>query len=405
MTNLYKEAGRGPKGAGLVLEAFNKKHFDKADFSIKALAIETMGESWVDQLSRTRGGGIFLESAPIDASAFANLANVVLTGVIIKEFQEADINIGDTFAETRDVPYIQQGRDIEVRRTDAVSTIVKEGRSFPRFGLSENWKMYPDTEKRGAIIELTKEAISEDRTGTLISQARTVADEVVMDKNLRILKVVLGIDNAVYLPQGTAAATYTTTGDPTMPTRKNLLTGNELVDWTSIDAAQLLWSDMRHPITGRPIVPPPEEVDILVMPYKLATANRILRATSVQVGERAANTGVAAGVMVTDTNPITDMVNGKISRTSRASQLSYYLLTLAAASGGGGILAANAKKYWYLGSFKRAFAYLQNYPLQVITRGAGTTEEFDRDVVFAVRAAERGVMGVVEPRYVIQCNG
>lgn len=398
MLRLYEAGGKGKPGATLVMEALNKKKFNIKDVSIKALAIEAMGDQWFESLTPDRTERVrFLESA-VDSTAFLNLANVVLSGKVIQEFDEADFNVADQYAETRSEPYIQSGRDIEVTRTDAKSNVVLEGRSFPRWGLGENWKTYPDTVKRGGIVELTKEAISEDRTGTLLKQAGTVANEVAMEKNERILKVVLGIDDNLYFPQGAAAATYTASAP-----RKNLLTGNELVDWTKVDAALLLWAQMAHPVTGRPVSPPPGERDILVMPSKIATAQYILGATGLSVGD--ADSGSATGI-THGVNPIAGLLsrNG-LSQTVKASELAYYLLTLAAASGGGGVSASDAAKYWFLGSFKRAFVYRENYPLTISTQGAGTPDEFDRDVLFSIKAAERGVMAVQEPRFVIKCTG
>lgn len=397
MLGLYNAAGRGQRGGQVVLEAFQAKKFDVKDFSIKALALEVCGDEWFEDL-RPAGGIRFIESAPVDSTAFANLANVVLSGRIIEEFGEADINTGDEYATTEDTPYIDQGRDIEIRRTDAVSTTVKEGRSFARYGLSENWKTYFPTEKRGAIIELTKEAVAEDRTGSLLRQATTVVDEVAMEKNERILKVVLGIDDNLYSPQGVAQATYSTA----LTGRINKQTGTELVDWTDVDSAIQIWTSMTHPVTGRPIFIPASDMRVLVMPAKLATANYVFKATDLSVGD--ADGGASSGV-TTGPNPIADIISRGGISTRNSSVLANYLLTLATASGGGGVAAADAAKYWYMGAFAKAFVYHQNYPLTILTRGAGTPEEFDRDVIFQIRAAERGRMNVREPRYVAQFTG
>jgi hypothetical protein len=381
------------KGLTIVREAFKTGEFNKRDFSIKRLALETMGADWVEDLTPKAGLQMFKEQ--VDSSTFLNLANVVLTGTIIDEFAQADINAGDQFAETRTVPYIQSGRDIGLTRTDAKSVVVGEGQPFPSFGMGEDWRLYPDTVKRGAMVELTKEAIAEDRTGQLLQNCQGVAEEVVTDKNERILRVVLGIDNSVYLPKGVATATYATTAG-----RKNLLTGTELVDWTDVDDAVQLWADMTHPVTGRPINVPLDQISVLVMPQKLATISHIFQATEVTVGD--VTSGSTAGVR-RGGNPINYLARN-VPKPS-ASQLAYYMLTKAAALGGGGIAASDAKKYWYMGAFTKAFVYLQNYGLTVLTQGATSEAAFQRDVVFAMRASERGVPAVKDPRFVLQMNG
>lgn len=396
MKRVYESAQANKAlGASLVREAFKKGDFVKSDFSIKRLALETMGSEWVEKLTPRGSGGMVFAQEQVDSTMFLNLANVVLSGSIIDEFAQADINAGDALAETRTVPYIQQGRDIGLTRTDAKSVVVSEGQPFPSFGMGEDWRTYPDTVKRGAMVELTKEAIAEDRTGRILENCQGVAEEVVADKNERILRVVLGIDNSVYLPKGVATATYaTTTG------RANLLASNELVDWTDVDAAVQLWADMVHPVTGRPLNIPLSEITTLVMPAKLATATYIFNATEVQIGDVTA--GTLGGVARTS-NPLNYL--GRKPSNPQASMLAYYMLTKAVATGGGGIAAADAKKYWYLGAFRRAFGYLQNYGLTVLTQSAGSNEEFERDVVFRLRASERGVPVVKDPRYVIKCTG
>ena len=385
--------GDPSKGLSLVREAFKTKEFDIKDFSIRRLAEETMGRQWVERL--TPRGGIQMFHEQIDSSVFLNLTTVILSGQTIDEFAQADINAADQFAETRTVPYIQQGRDIGLTRTDAQSVVVEEGQPFPSFGMGVDWRTYPDTVKRGAKVELTKEAIAEDRTGRLLENCQGVAEEVVADKNERILRVVLGIDNNVYLPKGVAAATYTASAP-----RKNLLTGNELVTWQNVDAAVQLWGDMTHPVTGRMLNVPLDQISVLVMPAKLATSSYIFNATEVTVGDvtSGASAGVARGA-----NPLSYL--SRKPQNPTASMLAYYMLIKAAASGGGGVAAANAKKYWYLGAFARAFVYLQNYPLTVLSQGANSDAAFDRDVIFSLRASERGVPAVKDPRYVIQCQG
>ena len=389
MKRVYESASPEQR-AQIVREAFKKGEFKLNDFSVRRLAIETMGHEWVEKLSRP---SMFKEQ--VDASTFLTLTNIILSGVILDEFAQADINRGEALAETRTVPYISQGKDIGLTKTDATSVIVSEGQPFPSFGMGSEFRAYPDTVKRGAMIELTKEAIAEDRTGRLIENCQGVAEEIVADKNERILQVVLGISNSVYLPNGVAAATYTASAP-----RKNLLTGNELVDWTDVDAAWQLWADMAHPVTGRPVRVPVEKVKMLVMPAKLATAQYVMGATELSVGD--VTSGAAAGVS-RGANPIGFL--GRNILPPDASQMAYYILTKAAASGGGGIAAADAKKYWYLGVFEKAFVYLQNYGLTVLTQGADSDEAFSRDVIFRLRASERGVPAVKDPRFVLQLQG
>jgi hypothetical protein len=275
--------------------------------------------------------------------------------------------------------------------------VVKEGEEYSAYGFGEDWATKPDTQKRGGYVLLTREAIAEDRTGRIFDMARTIIDEAIMNKNERILKAVLGIDNSIYEPQGTAEATYIADSSALLdPARDNLIaSGSELIDWSDIDEAMQLWAEMRHRDTGRPISIAPEQMQMLVMPAKEAETRRLLSATVNSFGTVTATAGEIQG-----TQPYSGLVSELI-----VSNLAYALLTRSTSDDympGGGVSAANAKLYWYMGAFNRAFEYRQQFPLRVETIGADTLLGFTRDVVFGVKASEKGVVAVNDPRWVVQ---
>lgn len=55
---------------------------------------------------------------------------------------------------------------------------------------------------------------------------------------------------------------------------------------------------------------------------------------------------------------------------------------------------------WYLGNFRRAFAYYQNWPMTVTQAPVNSEEEFTRDILYRFKVSERGVPNVIDPRYV-----
>ena len=70
-----------------------------------------------------------------------------------------------------------------------------------------------------------------------------------------------------------------------------------------------------------------------------------------------------------------------------------------------GETAADAKKWWFIGDFRRAFAYMENWPITVTQSPAGSEADFNQDIVVRYKASERGAAAVLNPRYVVKCTG
>ncbi|HEY1065912.1 MAG TPA: hypothetical protein VGE52_07375, partial [Pirellulales bacterium] len=167
----------------------------------------------------------------------------------------------------------------------------------------------------------------------------------------------------------------------------NSKSGVDLIDWTDVEQAELLFADMLDPTTGDPVLVNPNT--IFCMPSRLRTAQRIVNATEVRVGDATSSTSVQA----IGANPL----GGAYSVA--ASRLAYRELIAS------GVPAENAAKYWYLGDFSRAFAYMENWPITIVQAPANSEAEFTHDVVFRVKASERGAAAVLEPRAVVKVTG
>jgi len=61
-----------------------------------------------------------------------------------------------------------------------------------------------------------------------------------------------------------------------------------------------------------------------------------------------------------------------------------------------------AKKWWLLGDFRRAFAYMENWPITVTQSPANSEAEFNQDILIRFKASERGAAAVIDPRYVVR---
>jgi hypothetical protein len=70
-----------------------------------------------------------------------------------------------------------------------------------------------------------------------------------------------------------------------------------------------------------------------------------------------------------------------------------------------GEAAADAKKWWFIGDFRKAFAYMENWPITVTQSPLNSEAEFNQDIVLRFKASERGAAAVINPRYVVKSTG
>jgi len=66
-----------------------------------------------------------------------------------------------------------------------------------------------------------------------------------------------------------------------------------------------------------------------------------------------------------------------------------------------GVEAANAQQWWFHGNFRRAFAYMENWPITVTQAPMNSEAEFNQDIIVRYKASERGAAAVMNPRYVV----
>jgi hypothetical protein len=406
MVEVYKAAGGNTAACSVVRECFKNGDFSHDDVSIRMLAEETLGRDWCENTRANAGGGLILTQeniglgGAVDSTGFSSLLATIIAGLMDAEPAEADVGLAESLVTTKRVTRERGERLVNLKKVgrEAVD-IVQEGGEYSAYGFGSDFVDMPDTVKRGGYVLLTKEMIAEDETGKALDAARSIINENRMQKAERILKTVLGIDNAVYAPLGVIEGSYVSSGAGLdNPGRVNLVTsGAELLDWTDLDEAFLRWADMTDKVTGRPVSVNPDTMQLIVMPHKWARARQILGAAGIDTREAAA---AVQGEMRGGPNPYAGFVSQVTS-----SMLAYSLLTRAATDSfnpGGGVSAANAKNYWYLGDFKKAFEYREQWPLTVETIGADTLLGFTRDVVFGVKVSEKGVMAVKDPRQVQQ---
>ncbi|MDD4268765.1 MAG: hypothetical protein GXY25_08540, partial [Pirellulaceae bacterium] len=199
-----------------------------------------------------------------------------------------------------------------------------------------------------------------------------------LNKEKRLIDLVIGRTNT-YRWKGTDYDTY-----QTLEPWRNALEDNELVDWTSVDAAEQLFAEILDPSTGEPVLVQPNAV--LVMPAYRHAAHRIFQATEISY------TAVDSPTTTTSANPLTRY-------TVVDSRLAYRRIIASGAS------AENAKKWWFLGDFRKAFAYMENWPITVTQSPLSSEADFNQDILVRFKASERGAAAVINPRYVVKSIG
>jgi len=363
-----------------------------SDFSIREIAEATCGERWVSKLAPKRKSTVttasdLLEAGEgVDVNAFSDITGQIFFNKIMEGWKQAT-RVTDGMFQT-----IQS--DLDGERMPWISHIPEEGEvvhpgmPFPEASLNERYIDTPNTSKRGMILSVTKEAIFFDRTGMLLRQASEVGERLGMNKEKRCLRVFLGLVNN-YKLNGTAYNTYLTT------TWTNQQASTPLLDFSSINQAYILASQILDPDTNNPI-----DImlkDLFVMPALVMTAKRITSATQV----RSVDPGFATTLdpnMTLSASPLPDPLS--IFTSPIAYQLAYN-----AATSQNSTYAAYVNAYWWIGDFKKAFAYVQNWPLTVVQAPANSIKEFEQDIVTRFKASERGVAAVIEPRQVFRMYG
>ena len=86
---------------------------------------------------------------------------------------------------------------------------LRAGMPYPHLGFGEDYIETPSTTKRGFIVPVTKEAIFFDRTHLVLSRAAEVGEMLGLNKEKRLIDLVIGVTNN-YKWKGTTYNTYQT---------------------------------------------------------------------------------------------------------------------------------------------------------------------------------------------------
>lgn len=364
-------------------EAISQGHLKPEDFSLRDLAeaLVPEGREWLRLLDPRSSGGVNLVEAgeAVDVTAFLNITGQVIYAKILEAYSQ------EAFVVSRLVDTIPTRLDGEripgIGRIKDEATEVPPGMPYPNVSFGEDYIDTPSTTKHGLIVPVTREAIFFDRTNLVLNRAAEVGEILGLNKEKRLIDLVIGETNN-YKWNGTLYQTYRCLGE-NVPW-VNVVFSNELVDWTNVDAAEQRFADMLDPSTGEPVLVQPTTV--LVMPAYRHAANRVFKATEI--------TYQAIGSATT-----TSAANPLRNYTVVDSRLVYRRLIAL------GVAPEEAKTWWFIGDFRRAFAYMENWPITVTQSPMNSEADFNQDILVRFKASERGAAAVINPRYIVRSTG
>lgn len=348
---------------------FEDPSVDLQDFRLRPLfeALVDDGYELVQNYYNPNSGGGYrmLEAGNnVNTTLFANIQGQYLYNAIMRAYEMPEL-IGDKLVTIQNSIEVSEKIPGVTEVGDEVE-VVAEGQPYPTANISESWIQTPETIKRGLMINITKESIFFDKTGLILQRAGNIGKYVGINREKRILDVVLGTVDVYQRNGGAVEATYAS---------DNITATNALVDWTSVDTADTKFMGIVDPDTGEPIV---TTANAMIVPPALRnTAKRIQNATMTGQTTSSRETRVSSNSLNQSFEAYTNQYVKQ--RTSSDST-------------------------WFYGNPKAAFVYMQNWPLKVEQEGANSEKAFEADIVARYKASERGAAGVMERRYMLKAT-
>ena len=338
-----------------------------------------IANSWSPRSGGTKSG-INLQEAGVDTAAFSNVTGQIVYSEVLEAFNDP-IFLASQLAKT--VPTQFNGEKIAgIGRLGDEAEAIGEGEAYPMAGVSEEWTETPETTKRGFIVPVTKEAVFFDRTGLVLNRASETATWLAINKEKRVLDVVLGV-TSTYNRNGSASiATYG--NDSGTHNWDNLAASNALQDWTDVENALLLFDGITDPNTAEPVLINP---NTLIIPTALSfTAQRIVGATEIREVTNSNTTSLSP-------NPL----GGARPGGSQAAQFNVLSNQYVSSRQGDSTT-------WHIGDPMSAFYYMENSPIQTGEAPTNSEMEFSNDIIGRYKVSERGACHAFEPRKMVQCT-
>lgn len=392
LLSIYESAHRENKGLDaakqVIQESVRAKEIDCKSFDFGRFLAECIG--WNDYHHCRSTGKLVTEvleaAGPVTTASFQQISGQIMYGLSMDSYQSPE------FIFSKAIPTRQTKFDFEkvagIAEIGDEAQVVKEGDNYPVVGVSEKYRHAPLLRKRGFRIQLTREVVFFDRTGDLqnkisggsksMGQNREKrAVDCVIDENAGARSAILGGHRYHYL--GNSIATYG--NDSGNHNWDNLSAATGLVDWTDIEAVEILMDALTDPNTGEPIVF--QGKHLVCTTQNKQTALRIRNATEISV--------YTPGFATTG-NPTETKVGNPYANAYEVMCSPYVHNRLATDTD------------WYYGDLGMAFEYAQAWPEEVKQLAGGTQLEFDADIVQQYRWSEYGNYGTKEPRAMVRAT-
>lgn len=321
----------------------------------------------------------------VATNAFQQISGQFLFTTVMDAYTDEEFKF-TPLIPTRQTPFLTGEKIPGITELGDQATVVNEEEEFPLAGVSESYIETPDPLKRGLRVAVTREAVFGDRTGLLTGKVSKLTLSLGRNKEKRAIDTVIDENGGAssgnrthrYKWRGDLIATYGNNSGT--HSWDNLEASNALVNHLNIDAAEQLFASITDPDTGEPISI--MATDLIVPPGLTGTAWRVMNAMMVSL--QAGGFATSGSLYRTDfTNPV-----GKTEFSAPYRILTSRLLATRMGT------ATN----WYLGNISKAFAWMENWPMRVLTAPPLSEDEFKRDIVTQHRIDERGAFATLEPR-------
>lgn len=326
--------------------------------------------------ARKRGTSFAMEAGG-DAITTANFTAIIGQVVFadkLTAFENPEF-IGDKLVKQIPATTGQQEMIPGISSLGDEAEFVGESEEYPVVQYNENYIMLPEVLKNGFAMNITEEAIFEDKTGMILENFGKAINSMALTQEKERLRTALGIDNTYRRNGGPVQNTYAnshTQGDG------DNLNSNTLLDYTSLQAAKNGFTGLVDPDTGEPIsIGRSFQV---VIPDQLEWQWAMIQGAT---GYATQPTRGSTATQMQFANPI----NG--------GNRSYEALSnpwVASITG--------SQSTWFIGNFQAAFVERVIYQAQVQTQDRNSDLSFARDIISRVKVRKRTRCGVKDWRYV-----
>jgi hypothetical protein len=355
----YQELKRMCESDGFGMAAMNlcdaiqKCELKPDDFSIRELANVILGEEIVNKMDPRLGKPYVLDEND-KTMAFVKIVKQIVFTKVSEAYNQ------DAFVFSKMVDTIP----VWLEEPDSITDT-------------------PENTKKGFIIPITNESVFFDRTHLILQRASEVGEVLGLNKEKRLLDLLIGASNN-YMRKGIPYKTYSSTGTGDAPDGDWInVINNELTNWSDVDVAERLFADIIDPDTNEPILG--YSTSVLVTPAYRHAAHRIFNATEIKY--------ISAKSEAIAANPLKNYAVVE-------SRLAYRRLLVAL-----GLQASDASKYWFIGDFKKAFSYAEDWPLSVSQVPINGVDGFSQDTILRLKASESGKAQVKNPRHIVMSTG